>query len=575
MASVRHHASLLARLHVQSLTRSAKDKICIFYEAVFVKNTASVFAYEVINMVFNCKMCGANLNVQPGMRICKCDYCDSVQTIPDLSSEKKLQLFNKANSLRFACDFDRASDIYKEIISDFPEEAEAYWGLCLCKYGIEYVVDPETQNRVPTCHRTSFERIQDIPEFRKVLEYSDINLRNIYTQLAEVIDNIQQKILKIAVKEKPFDVFICYKETDFDGKRSKDSILAERIYSRLTQQNIKVFFAPVTLKDKLGTEFEPYIYSAINSAQIMICVGTSEEHFDSVWVRNEWSRFVELIKKDKSKILIPCYSNISVNQLPIQFRGFQAQDLSEINAFDNIVKNVQDILKASESSKSQLNILMEQFEGQLKNERSKLRMLENVHHQQMIYEKKNAKKLFNKEYFNPLTLFLIESIIIIVIICIVIICGLPIGSTLIFIGPICGVPLIFLIPYIKKRNKKAYENLKRRLAYDENADGFDYGSQNNDLIMLRTAVMQNYEKKYFKVPQIIGLYLLWCWIIQFPLSFVILVFSGGQFIVTVFRFLFFLILPAFGIALIIKRNKKIKKQLNEELEEINKKFNKY
>lgn len=239
------------------------------------------------------------------------------------------------------------------------------------------------------------------------------------------------------------------------------------------------------------------------------------------------------------------------------------------------MKNVQDILKASESSKSQLNILMEQFEGQLKNERSKLRMLESVHHQQMIYEKKNAKKLFNKEYFNPLALSLIESIIIIVIICIVIICGLPIGSTLIFIGLICGVPLIFLIPYIKKRNKKAYENLKRRLAYDENADGFDYGSQNNDLIMLRTAVMQNYEKKYFKVPQIIGLYLLWCWIIQFPLSFVILVFSGGQFIVTVFRFLFFLILPAFGVALIIKRNKKIKKQLNEKLEEINKKFNKY
>lgn len=48
MASVRLHASLLARLHVQSLTRSAKDKICIFSEAVFVKNTASVFAYEVI-----------------------------------------------------------------------------------------------------------------------------------------------------------------------------------------------------------------------------------------------------------------------------------------------------------------------------------------------------------------------------------------------------------------------------------------------------------------------------------------------------------------------------------------------
>ncbi|MDE6665776.1 MAG: toll/interleukin-1 receptor domain-containing protein, partial [Ruminococcus sp.] len=267
-------------------------------------------------MVFSCKMCGANLDVKPNMRICKCDYCDSVQTIPDLSSEKKLNLFNKANDLRFACDFDRAADVYRDIVNDFPEEAEAYWGLCLCKYGIEYVVDPETQNRVPTCHRTSFEKILDIPEFRKVLEYSDVNLRNIYIQLAEVIDSIQQGILAIAVNEKPFDVFICYKETGEDGNRSADAMLAEQLYAELTKQNIKVFFAPVTLKGKLGTEFEPYIYSAINSAQIMLCVGTSEEHFDAVWVRNEWSRFIEIMKKAKSKILNPGYSDMSISGLP-------------------------------------------------------------------------------------------------------------------------------------------------------------------------------------------------------------------------------------------------------------------
>ncbi|MCM1507532.1 MAG: toll/interleukin-1 receptor domain-containing protein [Ruminococcus flavefaciens] len=178
------------------------------------------------------------------------------------------------------------------------------------------------------------------------------------------------------MKEKPFDIFICYKETDENGSRSADALLAERLYSELTAQNIKVFFATVTLKDKLGTEFEPYIYSAINSAQIMVCVGTSPEHFDSVWVRNEWSRFIELMKKDKSKILIPCYSDMAVSQLPIEFRGFQAQDLTETNAFENVVKNVQDIMAASEGAKSQLNVLMEQFEGQLRKERRKLHMLE-------------------------------------------------------------------------------------------------------------------------------------------------------------------------------------------------------
>jgi len=516
-------------------------------------------------------MCGANLNVQSGMRICKCDYCDSVQTIPDLSSEKKLQLFNKANGLRFACDFDRASDVYRDIVTDFPEEAEAYWGLCLCKYGIEYVVDPETQNRVPTCHRTSFEKIQDIPEFRKVLEYSDINLRNIYIQLAEVIDKIQQGILEIAVNEKPFDVFICYKETDENGTRSADALLAERLYSELTKQNIKVFFAPVTLKGKLGTEFEPYIYSAINSAQIMICVGTSAEHFDSVWVRNEWSRFIELMKKDKSKILIPCYSDMSISQMPIEFRGFQAQDLSETNAFENVVKNVQDIMKASEGAKSQLNILMEQFEGQLKNERSKLHMLENIHHKQMIEEKRNAKKLFKQEYFSLTGVLILDFFVFILTLLILVSSGasFELGCLVVFL--VCVLPLCFIVPYANKRNKKAHENLARRLAYNENAPDFDYGSQNNEVIQLREMAMKEYDRKYFTAGKTTGLYLLWSWFANLPLFFIEGILGDNYGYESLLSVIFHVVLPVVFLILIIRHNKKLKKELNEKLDIINKK----
>lgn len=522
-------------------------------------------------MVFNCKMCGANLNVQSGMRICKCDYCDSVQTIPDLSSEKKLQLFNKANSLRFACDFDRAADVYRDIVTDFPEEAEAYWGLCLCKYGIEYVVDPETQNRVPTCHRTSFEKIQDIPEFRKVLEYSDINLRNIYTQLAEVIDNIQQGILAIAVNEKPFDVFICYKETDENGERSVDALLAEKMYSELTSQNIKVFFAPVTLKDKLGTEFEPYIYSAINSAQIMVCVGTSAEHFDSVWVRNEWSRFIELMKKDKSKILIPCYSDMSVSQLPVEFRGFQAQNLSETNAFENVVKNVHEIMKASEGAKSQLNVLMEKFEGQLRNERSKLRMLENIHHQQMIHEKQNARKMFKQEYLNPALIVLLEFMILPISLGIALSCGLSAGAVIMIVMATLVLPLIFLVPYANKRNKKARENLNRRLAYDENANGFDYIGQDSEINALRLAAMNEYEKKHITFGKAIGWYFGIQILIRLFMLFTFEIIDVSYHVYGSIQGILQFVVIVGGIIFIAVRNKRLKKQLNEKLDIINKK----
>ena len=64
-------------------------------------------------------------------------------------NEKKMTLFARANRLRFNNEFDKASGVYESIIAEFPEEAEAYWGLVLCKYGIEYVDDPATGKKSP------------------------------------------------------------------------------------------------------------------------------------------------------------------------------------------------------------------------------------------------------------------------------------------------------------------------------------------------------------------------------------------------------------------------------------------
>ena len=53
-------------------------------------------------------------------------------------------LFNRANTLRIKSEFDKAEKLYEKILQVKSDEAEAYWGLILCKYGIEYVEDPAT-----------------------------------------------------------------------------------------------------------------------------------------------------------------------------------------------------------------------------------------------------------------------------------------------------------------------------------------------------------------------------------------------------------------------------------------------
>ena len=42
-------------------------------------------------VVFKCKMCGDNLEVQEGMTVCECEYCGSKQTVPQLDDEKKIK----------------------------------------------------------------------------------------------------------------------------------------------------------------------------------------------------------------------------------------------------------------------------------------------------------------------------------------------------------------------------------------------------------------------------------------------------------------------------------------------------
>ena len=298
--------------------------------------------------VFKCKMCGGNLNIADLSGVITCDYCGTIQTISKSRDDILSNLYNRANNLRLKNEFDRAAQIYEKILDQDNTESEAYWGIVLCKYGIEYVEDPATGNRIPTCHRTSYEAITSDADYIASIQNADIYQKALYEKEANAIDNIQKNILAIVKKEKPFDVFICYKETDENGDRTIDSSIANDIYYQLTQENLKTFYAPITLEDKLGHEYEPYIFAALNSAKVMLVVGTKLEYFESVWVRNEWSRFLKIIKNDRSKLLIPCYRDMDAYDLPSEFAHLQAQDMGKIGFMSDVVRGIKKIIRPNE-----------------------------------------------------------------------------------------------------------------------------------------------------------------------------------------------------------------------------------
>lgn len=294
--------------------------------------------------VIKCKMCGGDLVLVEGQSVAECEYCGSRQTVPAADNEKKLTLFARANRLRAGCEFDKAAGVYESIVADFTDESEAYWGLVLCKYGIEYVDDPATGKKIPTCHRSSFDSILEDSDFEQALENADTVARKVYREEAKQIEEIRKGIIEVSGKEEPYDIFICYKETDENGERTLDSVLAQDVYDALTDKGYRVFFSRITLEDKLGQEYEPYIFAALNSAKIMLAFGTDYEYFNAVWVKNEWSRFLKLMEKDKTKHLLPCYKGIDAYDMPREFAKLQAQDMGKVGAMQDLLRGIEKLL---------------------------------------------------------------------------------------------------------------------------------------------------------------------------------------------------------------------------------------
>ena len=309
--------------------------------------------------IIKCKMCGGDIEISADKTFGTCEYCGSTMTLPKTDDDQRLSLFNRGTHLRRNGEFDKAAAIYERLIGENDADAEAHWNLLLCRYGIEYVQDPASGERIPTCHRASFDSILNDVDYQAALKYSDGVARSLYEKEALRIANLQKDILAISQKETPFDVFICYKESDENGKRTKDSALAQDIYYQLTDAGYKVFFARITLEDKLGQEYEPYIFAALHSAKVMVVVGTKPEYLNAVWVKNEWSRYLALMRTDRSRLLIPCYRDMDPYDMPEGLSMLQSQDMGKIGFIQDLIRGVKKVVDAAKPQEAMTETVKE------------------------------------------------------------------------------------------------------------------------------------------------------------------------------------------------------------------------
>jgi len=302
--------------------------------------------------ILKCKMCGGDIELSADKTFGTCEYCGSTMTFPKVDDEQRANMFNRGNHFRRQGEFDRALAVYERIVQEDENDAEAHWCCALCRFGIEYVEDPNTFEYLPTCHRASFDSFLEDVDYLAALEHSDGITKRQYQKDAAKIAEVQRGILATSQNEEPFDVFICYKESENDGSRTRDSLMAQEIYYQLTEQGLRVFFSRITLEEKAGTEYEPYIFAALNSAKVMIVVTTSAEHVNAVWVKNEWSRFLSLMRKDRSKLLLPCYRDMDPYDLPEALSVLQSYDMGKIGFIQDLTRGVNKVLDVGKTKET-------------------------------------------------------------------------------------------------------------------------------------------------------------------------------------------------------------------------------
>lgn len=128
------------------------------------------------------------------------------------------------------------------------------------------------------------------------------------------------------------DVFICYKETDDEGRRTKDSLLAQEIYYKLESARVNTFYERISASNLTDENLEKAYYTALHNASILIVLGTKKEYFDEL-LQREGKNFSE-------KKIFPVVAGADVTDIPAELRKLQALNYDSVGASSDLVNNI-------------------------------------------------------------------------------------------------------------------------------------------------------------------------------------------------------------------------------------------
>ena len=290
-----------------------------------------------------CNNCGGEFAYRGGKWICL--SCGSYK--PEaITGEEVTLLYTAYQKLRLA-EFDEAELEFDDILRKYPKNPNAYWGRLMARFGIKYERDFDGR-MIPTCYAASIESLTSAHDYQMALKYADTDSKAYYKQQAEYIERVRKEWIEKAKKEKPYDIFLCYKESDLPNgiERTKDSLAMQELYVHLTGKGYRVFYSHESLREKVGEKYEPYIFNALSTAKVMIVYGSKPEYITSVWMKNEWTRYEKRMKSGEKKqgsLLIAC-DGFQPGELPSALASMQCMNAKDKSFYSDLDESIEKII---------------------------------------------------------------------------------------------------------------------------------------------------------------------------------------------------------------------------------------
>ena len=293
-----------------------------------------------------CNNCGSTAGYvyRNGEEICRaCNAPRSMGTPHANPTKEENYLLSAYQKLRLG-EFREAESEFDDIIREFPQNPNGYWGRLMAKYNFKFEEDFD-KRIIPTCYAENIESILAASDYKKALQYSEGQTKEYYKQQAMYIEHVRKEWLEKAKKEKPYDIFISYKESD-NGERTQDSEAALELYTHLLEQGYHVFYSRETLRGKTGEKYEPYIFNAIATAKVMIVYSSKPDYITSTWIKNEWTRYERRIQAGEKKpnsMLVVC-DGFSPSELPSALSSMQCMNAEDKHFYGDLDQKIEEII---------------------------------------------------------------------------------------------------------------------------------------------------------------------------------------------------------------------------------------